>query len=407
MREEFLVFGSPHIEQAEIDEVVDTLRSGWIGTGPKVRRFEDAFRLYKGCGHALAVSSCTAALHLAMIVVGVQEGDEVILPTLTWTATANAVIKAGGRPVFADCQRESMNVDPRDIERKLSPRTKAIIPVHFAGRSCDMDAIGEIAAERNISIVEDCAHAIETEYHGKKAGMMGALGCFSFYATKNVITGEGGMLVTEDGSYAEKSRLLAMQGLSQGAWNRFSSKGNPRAQVISCGYKYNMTDIQASLGIHQLARVETNALTRKRIWEMYDDGFKGLPVFTPSPEEPDTRHARHLYTLLLDIDRLSITRDRFVNSMKEKNIGVGIHYIPLHLHPFYQGRYGYKRGDFPVAEWISERTASVPFSSKLTDRDVADVLEAATDVLSRSARKTNRKARAVFSRAGSQSRRKD
>jgi len=381
MREEFLVFASPQIEQAEIDEVVATLKSGWISTGPKVRRFEEAFGLYKGSRFAVAVSSCSAALHLAMIAVGLQKGDEVILPTMTWTATANAVIHAGGTPVFADCERTSMNIDPNDIKRKLSARTKAIIPVHFAGRCCDMDAIQEIAGSKGISIVEDCAHAIETEYHGKKSGTIGDLGCFSFYATKNVITGEGGMLLTANESYAEQSRILASQGMSQGAWSRFSSNGDSHSEVISCGYKYNMTDIQAAMGIHQLARVESNSQRRKKIWDTYNDSFSELPVFTPAPEEPDTRHAYHLYTLLLDIDNLSITTDRFLQAMTERNIGVGVHYIALHLHPFYQSRYGYKPGDFPVAEWISERTASIPLSPKLTDKDVADVVEATSDIL--------------------------
>jgi dTDP-4-amino-4,6-dideoxygalactose transaminase len=405
MREEFLVFGSPQIEQAEIDEVVATLKSGWVGTGPKVRRFEEAFGQYKGSRFAVAVSSCSAALHLAMIAVGLQKGDEVILPTLTWTATANAVIHAGGTPVFADCEKESMNIDPNDIERKLSARTRAIIPVHFAGRCCDMDAIQEIARGRDISIVEDCAHAIETEYHGRKAGTIGELGCFSFYATKNVITGEGGMLLTDDESYAEHSRILASQGMSQGAWSRFSSKGDPHSQVVACGYKYNMTDIQAAMGIHQLARVESNSQRRRRIWDTYNSSFVELPVFTPAPEEPGTRHALHLYTLLLDIDNLSITRDRFLHAMRDRNIGVGIHYIALHLHPFYQTYYGYRRGDFPNSEWISERTASIPLSPKLTDKDVVDVVEATSDILSNcSSQASYRRRLESYSRARSTSR---
>ncbi|MBN2027798.1 MAG: DegT/DnrJ/EryC1/StrS family aminotransferase [Actinobacteria bacterium] len=383
MREDFLVFGAPLIEQEEIDEVVATLRSGWVGTGPKVNRFERMFAAYKGIDHAIAVSSCTAALHLSMLAIGIEPGDEVIVPSMTFGATANAVIHAGGRPVLVDCERETMNVDVGDMERKITPRTRAVIPVHFAGRPCDMDAIAAIAEKYDLKVIEDCAHAVEAEYHGRKAGTFGDLGSFSFYVTKNVITGEGGMVITRDEEYANKIKVLALHGMSKDAWERFSDEGYKHYQYVYCGYKYNMTDMQASLGIHQLPRIDSYWERRREIWNAYNHAFRDLPVFTPAPEEKDTRHAYHLYTMLLDIDNLAITRDRFLEEMTARNIGTGVHYIALHLHPYFQQQFGYRRGDFPNAEWISERTVSLPISPGLTGKDREDVIEAVADILGR------------------------
>lgn len=380
MRKEFLIFGSPLIEQPEIDEVVDSLKSGWLGTGPKVHKFEEMFRSYKGIKHAMALSSCTAALHLSMIVVGIKPGEEVILPAMTFAATANAVVYAGGVPVFADCSKETMNVDPEDIERKITKKTKAVIVVHFAGRPCEMDAIMEIAGKHGLIVIEDCAHAIEAEYHGKKTGTFGDIGCFSFYATKNIVTGEGGMAVTDNKKYADKIKVLALHGMSRDAWSRFSDEGYKHYQVVRAGFKYNMMDIQAAIGIHQLPRIDKYRERRREIWNRYNEAFKGLPVFTPAPDGPDTRHAYHLYTLLLDCDNLKLTRDEFLNGMTKQNIGVGVHYIALHLHPYYQKTFGCKRGDFPNAEWVSDRTVSIPLSAKLTDQDAEDVIEAVKNV---------------------------
>ena len=381
MRDEFLVFGSPLIEQEEIDEVVDSLKSGWIGTGPKVHQFEEMFRDYKGVKYAMALNSCTACLHLSMLSINLQPGDEVIVPTMTFAATANVVIHAGGKPVFVDSLRDSMNIDPADIERKITPKTKAIIPVHFAGRACDMDTILDIAKKHDLKIIEDCAHAIETEYHGKKTGTFGDIGCFSFYVTKNIVTGEGGMAITNNQEYADKIKIMGLHGMSKDAWKRFSDEGYKHYQVVYPGFKYNMMDIQAALGIHQLPRVDSYWLRRQEIWNTYNDAFKDLPVFTPAPVAPDTKHAYHLYTLLLDIDRLSITRDQFLDEMTKRKIGVGVHYIALHLHPYYQQTLGHKRGDFPNAEWISDRTVSLPLSAKLTNADVDDVIEAVQSIL--------------------------
>jgi len=275
MREEYLVFGSPLIEEPEIEEVVDSLRSGWLGTGPKVAKFEEMFKEHSGASHAVAVNSCTAALHLSMLAMGLEPGDEVIVPAMTFAATANAVIHAGCRPVFVDVERGSMNIDPAAIEAALTPRTKAVIPVHFAGRPCDMDAICQIAGDRGIKVIEDCAHAVETEYHGRKAGNFGDLGCFSFYVTKNIVTGEGGMVVTGDRGYADRIKVLALHGLSKDAWSRFSDEGYKHYQVAHCGYKYNMMDLQAAIGIHQLPRAERYLMRRVELWDRYDDSFKG------------------------------------------------------------------------------------------------------------------------------------
>ncbi len=385
-RKKFLIFASPLIEKSDISEVVATLKSGWISTGPRVEKFEEMFRRYKKVKFAIALNSGTSALHLSMLAVGLGEQDEVILPTMTFAATANAIIHAGGKPVFVDCEKDTMNIDVEDIKRKITARTKAIIPVHFAGRPANMDAIMDIAEKHNLKVVEDCAHAIETEYHAKKSGTFGDLGCFSFYVTKNITTGEGGMVITDNPEYEEKIKILAMQGMSKDAWKRFSDKGYKHYQVINFGYKYNMMDLQAAIGIKQFSRLDEYWKRRRSIWLRYNEAFKGLALFTPAKVEPDTKHAFHLYSLLLDIDNLKISRDEFLNEMAKKKIGTGVHYIALHLHPFYQKTFGYEKGDFPNSEWISDRTLSLPISPKLSGRDVQDVIDALIKIV-----KTNSK----------------
>ncbi|MGZ4847495.1 MAG: DegT/DnrJ/EryC1/StrS family aminotransferase [Halobacteriota archaeon] len=376
----FLVFGSPRIEQPEIDEVVASMKSGWLGTGPKVAQFEQMFGSYKGATYAMAVSSCTAALHLAMLAIDLRPGDQVIVPTMTFAATANAVIHAGAVPVFADCERETMNMDPKEIEKKVSAETKAILPVHFAGRPCDMQAIMEIARKHELRVVEDCAHAIETEKNGQKAGTFGEVGCFSFYATKNIVTGEGGMAITDDKKCADTIKRMALHGMSTDAWKRFNDSGYKHYEVIAPGYKYNMTDMQAAIGIHQLPRVDQYWRKRREIWNQYNQAFADLPVIAPAPVSSTDRHAFHLYTLLLDVEDINISRDQFLQEMMKRGVGVGVHYVALHLHPYYQ-TLGYKKGDFPNAEWISERTMSLPLSAKLADNDVAHVIASVKDIV--------------------------
>jgi dTDP-4-amino-4,6-dideoxygalactose transaminase len=381
-KEDFLVFGAPLIEQPEIDEVVDCMRRGWIGTGPKVHEFEEAFRKFKGAKHAIALNSCTAALHLSMFAAGIGPGDEVITTPMTFCSTVNAIIHCGATPVLADCDPSTMNILPDEIEKKITSKTKAILPVHFAGRCCDMAAIMDLARTYDLLVIEDCAHAIESEYHGGKAGRFGDMGCFSFYVTKNVITGEGGMVITDDDRFAGRIKVLGLHGMSKDAWKRFSDEGYKHYQVIHPGFKYNMMDMQAAIGIHQLKRVDRYWQRRQDIWKRYNEAFRELPCTLPSDPEPDTKHAYHLYTPLLDIDKIGKARDWVLSALTAENIGVGVHYVPVHLHPFYRKTFGWKEGDFPNAEWIGALTLSLPFSAALNMADLRDVIEAFRKVLS-------------------------
>ena len=380
MRKDFLIFGSPAIEEGEIAEVVATLRSGWIGTGPRVARFEELFREYVGAKHAIALNSCTAALHLSMVVSGIGPGDEVITTPMTFCATANSIIHTGARPVFVDVERDTFNIDPDLIERAITPRTKAIVPVHFAGRPCRMDRIEAIARHHRLLVVEDAAHAIEASHQGRKIGTIGDLTCFSFYVTKNVVTAEGGMVTTDNADLAAKIKMYALHGMSKDAWKRFSDEGFKHYQVIFPGFKYNMTDIQAALGIHQLGRIAQNAKRREEIWKRYSEAFAELPVISPAGIEDSIVHSRHLYTILVKSEEIGKTRDQVLNELIKLNVGTGVHYTALHLHPYYRQAFGHTEGDFPNTEYIGERTLSLPLSSKLSDQDVEDVIAAVRQV---------------------------
>ena len=376
MREDFLIFGSPAIEDEEIAEVVATLRSGWIGTGPRVARFEEMFRDYIGARHAIAVNSCTAALHLSMVVSGVGPGDEVITTPMTFCATANAVLHTGAVPVFVDVDPATGNIDPERIASAVTPRTKAILPVHYAGRPCRMDRIEAIAHAHGLLVIEDAAHAIEASYQGRRIGTIGNLTCFSFYVTKNVVTAEGGMVTTDDADLAAKIKMYALHGMSKDAWKRFSDEGYKHYEVTFPGFKYNMTDLQAALGIHQLARIERNWKRRDEIWARYDEAFARLPLERPAAMAPGVVHARHLYTVLLDTEAIGKSRDRMLDELIQLNVGTGVHYTALHLHRYYRERFGFHEGMFPHAERIGQRTLSLPLSAKLTDEDVGDVIDA-------------------------------
>ncbi len=380
-RKKFLVFGAPDIQEAEVQEVLDSLRSGWLGTGPKVARFEDDFREYKGARHAVAVNSGTASLHLSMIAAGLKPGDEVITTALTFCATVNAIIHTGATPVLADIESATMNIDPTQVEKKITQRTKAIVPVHFAGRPCDMDAISEIARSRNVKIIEDCAHAIEAEYKGKPTGTFGDFGCFSFYATKNLTTGEGGMVLAKREEDAARIKTLALHGMSKDAWRRFGDEGHKHYHVVECGYKYNMMDIQAAIGIHQLERVERNWERRREIWQQYNEAFADVPVTLPSDPEPDSRHAYHLYTVLIDEERAGISRDAFLDAMTSNNIGVGVHYLGIPEHPYYQETFDWRPEDYPCAIQIGRQTVSLPLSAALDDVAVNAVTTSVSAIL--------------------------
>lgn len=336
VRKDFLVFGSPAIEEAEIKEVDDTIRSGWLGTGPKTCKFEDDFKNYIGCKHAIALNSCSAGLHLALEAVGVSRGDEVITTPMTFSSTANVVVHLGARPVFVDIDRETMNIDPSRIEQAITSKTKAIVPVHMAGHPCRMDEITKIAKDHNIAVVEDAAHAIEARFKNMKVGNIGDITAFSFYVTKNVCTGEGGMVTTNNDAWAEEMRIKRLHGLSKDAWKRYSAEGFKPYETIYAGYKYNMTDIQASLGIHQLARVEKNLRIREKYWKMYNKAFQDMPEIITPVERKEIRHARHLYTILIRPELLKIDRNYLIEALKAENIGTGIHFIALHLHKFYR-----------------------------------------------------------------------
>ena len=373
---DFLVFGAPLIEEEEIAEVVDSLRSGWIGTGPKVARFEENFRAYRGAEHAVAVNSCTAALHLSLIVADIGPGDEVITTPLTFCSTINSIIHAGATPVLADVDPVSMNIDPVEIEKKLTSRTKAVLPVHFAGRPCAMDEIMDLAEKKSLKVIEDCAHAIEAEYKGTPCGLFGDLSCFSFYVTKNLVTGEGGMILTPNNDYAARLKVLALHGMSSDAWRRFSDSGYRHYLVTECGFKYNMMDMQAALGLHQLKKIEDNREKRKRNWEFYNRELRDFPVQLPAPWDEDVRHALHLYTMLIDPHKSGITRDEFLQKMHELGIGTGVHYLSIPEHKYYQDRFGWSPKEWPVAADIGQRTVSLPLSARLTDKDAADVVKA-------------------------------
>jgi dTDP-4-amino-4,6-dideoxygalactose transaminase len=380
-RARFLVFGAPAIEEEDIAEVVATLRSGWIGTGPRVAKFEADMALYKGSPHAVALNSCTAALHLSLLASGVGPGDEVITTPLTFCATANAIIHTGATPVLADVDPRTMNIDPQRVKAAITPRTKALLPVHFAGRPCEMDAITSLCSEHGLKLIEDCAHAIESTWRDKPVGTFGEFGCLSFYVTKNIITGEGGMVLVKRAEDAARIKVLGLHGMTKDAWKRFGDEGFKHYQVVEAGFKYNMMDLQAGIGLRQLERIETYWLRRQQIWKRYDEAFANLPVVTPAAPEDHTRHGLHLYTLLIDPATCGISRDGFLDAMTRQNIGVGVHYLALTEHPYYEQRFGWTQEQTPHAARIGRQTVSLPISARLTDEDVEDVVTAVTRVL--------------------------
>lgn len=382
MRDAFLVFGQPLIEQAEIDEVVDSLNKAWIGTGPKVHQFEKDFAAYKGVPYAAAVNSCTAALHLACLTLELAPGDEVITTAMTFCASVNSIIHAGGTPVLADVDPHTLNIDPAAIEARITPRTRAIMVVHYAGRSCDMDPIMDLAARHGLTVIEDCAHAIETEYKGRTAGTIGHIGCFSFYATKNIVTGEGGMLISGDKAAMDRCKIMALHGMSADAWARFSDAGYKHYQVVDHGFKYNMMDIQAALGLHQLPRISRYWNHRAAIWQRYMQAFADLGIGLPAPVEENTVHAYHLFTIRVNRQCCGVERDQMLEALRARNIGVGVHYLAIPEHPYYQKRFGWRTEETPHATAYGRETISLPLSAKLSERDVDDVIEAVREICS-------------------------
>ena len=371
-----LPFSPPDIGQEEIDEVVDSLRSGWITTGPKTARFEQELGGYLGCDNVIALNSATAGLFLCLKTLGIGPGDEVITTPYTFAATVNVILHVGALPVLADVRREDFNLDPVRIEQAVTPRTRAVIPVHFAGRSCDMDAIGAIAQKHDLAVIEDAAHAIGAEYRGRKIGSISPFTVFSFHAVKNLTTGEGGAVTTGDGGMADRLRAMALHGMNKDAWKRFAPGGKWQYDIVAPGYKYNMMDLQAALGLHQLQELEGFIARRIELAERYQEVLMDWPQWTlPSAPDFSHRHAWHLYTPLINEQSAHMNRDEFMLKMKDKNIGTGLHYHAVHLYPYYREQFGFKEGDFPHAENAGNRIVSLPLFPDMTDAQHDRVLD--------------------------------
>lgn len=382
-QEGFIVFGAPDIGAEEIEEVVNCIESRWLGTGPRVHRFEGDFARFKGVPYAnvCAVNSCTAALHLALIVAGIKPGDEVITTAMTFCATVNAIMHAGATPVLIDIDPVTLNIDVEKIEEKIGPRTKAIVPVHYAGLMCDMGYICALANKYNLKVIEDCAHAIEAETNGSKSGTIGDFGCFSFYSTKNITTGEGGMVVAKDPRDADRIRKLSLHGMSKDAWSRFGGDGYRHYQVVECGYKYNMMDIQASIGIHQLAKIGQKYNRRCCIWNSYQAAFANLPIGLPVDCRSGDLHSHHLYPIRIKSGCFRKSRDQMIGEIQSKGIGVGVHYLAIPEFPFYQQTLGVAVDDFPIARDFGRETISLPLTSGMSDQDLVRVVNGVTEVV--------------------------
>jgi len=364
-------FSKPWIDEDEINEVVDTLRSGWLTMGPKTTKFEQLLAEYLGVKHVIAVNSCTAALHLSLVALGIGPGDEVITTPYTFAATTNVILQVGARPFFVDIEPKTYNIDPEKIREAITQRTKAIIPVHFGGHPCDMKEIMAIAADAHLYVVEDAAHALGAEYQHRKIGTIGHLTCFSFYPTKNITTGEGGAISTDDDRLAEKLVILRLHGMSADAWKRYTDKGSWYYEIEESGFKYNMTDIEAAIGIHQIKKIEQFTEIRRRYAQQYNRELGEIRDIIVPYEKPEVKHVYHLYPILLQ----DMNRDQFIRRMREAKIGCSVHFIPLHLHPLYRRLFRFNRSCFPIAEWVYEREVSLPLYPRMIDDEVRYVID--------------------------------
>ncbi len=382
--EAFLPFSRPTLSEEAIAEVVACLRSGWITTGPRVKQFEEALRSYVGAPYALALSSATAGLHLALAALGLMPGDEVITSPMTFAATLNTIVIAGGRPVLVDVEADGYNIDVAQVEAAITPRTRAIVPVHFAGVPVDLDPLYKLTRERNLRVIEDAAHAIGAVYKGRRIGSFGDTQVFSFHPNKNITTGEGGAVITTDERLAADIALTRFHGMDREAWNRFGKQGSAHYEIVAPGFKYNMMDMQAALGLHQLPALEDFIARRTMLAERYKERLADWPQWQlPAAPRYDHRPAWHLFAPLIDPEAAGMDRDRFMAEMKARNIGTAIHYRAAHLYPYYQDRYGYRAGDFPRAERISERIVSLPLFPAMTDADQDRVIAAMADVFAK------------------------
>ena len=380
-RRDFLPFHTPSITEAEIAEVVAALREGWISTGPRVPRFEREFATAVGAPHALALNSGTAALHLALEAVGVGAGDEVIVPAMTFAATAEVVIHLGARPVFADCRPDTLLADPAAVEAAVTEKTKAIIPVHHSGQACEMDPILELARERGLRVIEDAAHAFPASYRGRPVGSLGDAAAFSFYATKTLAVGEGGMLTAADEALARRARIMSLHGISRGGQFRYRKEGTWRYEIEAPGYKYNMAEPQAAIGLVQLARAGEMLARRREIARRYIEGFSDTDQLETPVVLPEREHAWHLFVVRLRTEALPIGRDRFIEELRARNIGASVHFIPLHRMPYYANTFGLRAEMFPNAEAAYHRIVSLPIWPGMSDADADDVIAAVHDVL--------------------------
>ena len=387
MRHTFLPFSPPWIGEEEINEVVDTLRVGWITSGPKVKRFEEEFASFTGAPEALAVNSGTAALHVALATLDIGPGDAVITTPMTFCSSVHVIEQVSAQPILVDVEPETLSIDPNEIEKALksgisNPKSKikAILPVHLYGHACNMDQVIDLAQEYQLKVIEDAAHALPAKYKSRFIGTIGDLTAFSFYATKNITTGEGGML-TGARELIEEARIWSLHGMSRDAWNRYTDKGSWYYEVIRPGFKYNMTDIAAAIGIQQLKKLKHFQDRRQEIVRRYNAVFSGLEELQIPTVRPEAEHAWHLYVIRLNLEKLKISRDQFIEELRTRNIGTSVHFIPIHLHPYYRGKYGYKPDDFPVAYREYQRIVSLPLYPRMSDQDVEDVIKAVTKVI--------------------------
>ena len=382
VREDWMPFCLPDVSEAEVESITAAVRSGWWAKGPRTIEFEKKFAEYVGAKHCVGLNSCTAALHLALAASGVGPGDEVITTPLTFAASANTILHVGAKPVFADIDMETGLIDPKEIEKKITKKTRAVVPVHYSGLAADLGEIGRLCDAYNLFLSEDAAHAVETRYNGELIGSRprGAVS-YSFYATKNLACGEGGALITDDDELAQKVRVLSTHGMSAGAWNRYGKGGSWRYDIEEPGYKYNMFDIQASLALVQLARMDDMQRRRFACVKVYEDAFRDVPELILQKTPEYCHHSRHLYILRIDESRLTITRDQFIEELKARNVGVSVHFIALHTMSAYTKRFGYKPEDFPKAYAYSESEISLPLYSTLSVADAQYAADAVLDIV--------------------------
>lgn len=382
----FIPFHRPSFGPEELEQLRETLESGWVTTGAKTRQLEQDFATLVGCRHAVAVASCTAAMHLALEAVGVGEGDEVIVPTMTFAATAAVAEHLRARPVLVDCMAETLTIDPLAVKQALTPRTRAVIPVHYAGHPCEMAAVMDLAGAAGLRVIEDAAHAVPARYQGRPIGSIGDLTAYSFYATKNVTTGEGGMLCTDQEAWAERARLMSLHGMSRDGWKRYTADGSWAYEILAPGFKYNFPDLLAAIGLAQLRKLPAFQARRRQIVSRYTAAFADLDALDCPVERPEVEHAWHLYVLRLRLERLRFSRDQFIDELKARGVATSVHFIPLHLHAYYRQKYGYRAQDFPVAYHEYQRIVSLPLYPGLSDTEVQRVIDAVHDVIARFAK---------------------